>query len=104
MMLLDAVVIIVIEPGILSPHSLPSSTSVISHHSHHLSPVAAQVLPKSKTTSPQPDDSTTSYETMLPVSTLSNLSNFKQEGTIFVDDHTEDYSVVEDCTADNSIV
>ena len=84
-------------------HSLPTAPSIISPHSHHLSPVVAQVSPKSKTTSPQPDDSTTSYETMLPVSTLSNLSNFKQEGIVFMYDITKNGNMVEDCTVDNSI-
>ena len=74
------------------------------HQPHHLSPAMTHFSPPPPpTTSPFPDDSTTSYETMLPVSSLTDFSYFKQKDTIFVDDHTEDDSVVEDCTVDNSV-
>ena len=69
----------------------------------HLSPVLARSEPHAPTTCPPSDETTTIYESMLPVSTLTDMSDFDQECTFFVHDIEEDSNVMEGHTEDHSV-
>ena len=94
------------QEGTVFVHEVEEDDNVVEEHTedHKLPPVLEQLQPHSSTTSPPSDESTTIYETMLPVSTsiLVDISDFDQEGTVFVHEVEEDDNVVQEQTQDHN--
>ena len=71
--------------------------------SHQLSPVLSHFVPHPPDTPPPPDKSTT-YESMLPTSTPTDITEFVQGVTIVVCNVEGDDTAVEDNTEDDSLM